>query len=170
MLEFSNEHVTAFLDDYYSRPQLPRDIGNYNDHVLSVNKGRFGPYIKFGDLFVSLAKSDDPYTIPLERAIELCEAKAKSEASKVIKSFEQDANIQVLNGRYGAYIKFGKDNVKIPANVEPEQMTYEQVIEIIKNQAPATAKGKAATKAKSAAAKPKAAAKAKSAKTTAKKK
>ena len=169
-MEFSNDHVIAFLDDYYSRPQLPRDIGNYNDNVLSVNKGRFGPYIKFGDLFVSLAKADDPYTISLERAIELCEAKAKSEASKVIKSFEQDSNIQVLNGRYGAYIKFGKDNVKIPANVEPEQMTYEQLIEIIKNQAPAPTKGKAAPKAKTAAPKAKTAAKPKAKKTTAKKK
>ena len=170
ILEFSNDHVIAFLDDYYSRPQLPRDIGNYNGNILSVNKGRFGPYIKFGDLFVSLAKADDPYTISLERAIELCEAKAKTEASKVIKSFDQDSNIQVLNGRYGAYIKFGKDNVKIPANVEPDQMTYEQVIEIIKNQAPAPTKGKAAPKAKTAAPKAKTTAKAKVTKTTAKKK
>ena len=76
----------------------------------------------------------------------------------------------MLNGRYGAYIKFGKDNVKIPANVEPEQMTYEQVIEIIKNQAPAPTKGKAAPKAKTAAPKAKTAAKPKAKKTTAKKK
>lgn len=154
ILEFSNDQVVAFLDDYFSKPQLPREIGEYQGHMLSVNKGRFGPYIKFGDLFVSLAKGDDPFTIELSRAKELCDAKIASEASKVLKSFEQDANIQILNGRYGAYIKFGKDNVKIPANTEAETLTYEQVIEIIKNQAPAAssktktpAKTKTATKA-----------------------
>ncbi len=147
ILEFTNENVIAFFDDYFSRPQLPRDIGDYKGEHLTVNKGRFGPYIKFGDLFVSLAKGDDPFTITLERAIELCDAKAISEASKVLKTFEQDSNIQILNGRYGAYIKFGKDNVKIPSNTEWQNLTYENVIEIIKSQAPApTAKKTTAKK------------------------
>jgi DNA topoisomerase-1 len=146
ILEFTNEDVVAFLDDYFSRPQLPREIGNYKGELLTVNKGRFGPYIKFGDLFVSLAKGDDPFSISLERAIELCDAKVVSEASKVLKSFEQDSNIQILNGRYGAYIKFGKDNVKIPSNVEWQNLTYDQVIEIIKNQAPVPAAKKTTAK------------------------
>jgi DNA topoisomerase-1 len=70
-----------------------------------------------------------------------------------LKTFDQDASIQILNGRYGAYIKFGKDNVKIPSNVEWESLAYEQVIEIIKNQAPAPKKAattKKATPAKKA--------------------
>lgn len=146
ILEFTNEDVVAFIDDYFSRPQLPREIGNYKGELLTVNKGRFGPYIKFGDLFVSLAKGDDPFSISLERAIELCDAKVVSEASKVLKSFEQDSNIQILNGRYGAYIKFGKDNVKIPSNVEWQNLTYDQVIEIIKNQAPVPAAKKTTAK------------------------
>ena len=146
ILEFTNENVVAFFDDYFSRPQLPRDIGDYKGEHLTVNKGRFGPYIKFGDLFVSLAKGDDPFTITLDRAIELCDAKAISEASKVLKTFEQDANIQILNGRYGAYIKFGKDNVKIPSNTEWQNLTYDNVIEIIKNQAPAATAKKTTTK------------------------
>jgi len=146
ILEFTNNDVVTFLDDYFSRPQLPREIGNYKGELLTVNKGRFGPYIKFGDLFVSLAKGDDPFAITLERAIELCDSKVLSEASKVLKSFEQDANIQILNGRYGAYIKFGKDNVKIPSNVEWQNLTYNNVIEIIKNQAPAPAVKKTTAK------------------------
>lgn len=146
ILEFTNEDIVAFLDDYFSRPQLPREIGNYKGELLTVNKGRFGPYIKFGDLFVSLAKGDDPFSISLERAIELCDAKVVSEASKVLKSFKQDSNIQILNGRYGAYIKFGKDNVKIPSNVEWQNLTYDQVIEIIKNQAPVPAAKKTTAK------------------------
>ena len=167
VLETTNEEVVAFLDDYFSRPQLPREIGNFKNELLTVNKGRFGPYIKFGDLFVSLAKGDDPFTISLDRAIELCEAKAISEASKILRTFDQDTSIQILNGRYGAFIKFAKDNVKIPSNVEWESLTYEQVIEIIKNQAPTSKKG--ATSKKDAPAKKAAAGKKASAtKTTAK--
>jgi DNA topoisomerase-1 len=146
VLETTNEEVVAFLDDYFSRPQLPREIGNFKNELLTVNKGRFGPYIKFGDLFVSLAKGDDPFTISLDRAIELCEAKAISEASKILKTFDQDTSIQIVNGRYGAFIKFAKDNVKIPSNVEWESLTYEQVIEIIKNQAPTSKKGSTSKK------------------------
>ncbi len=155
ILEFTNENVVAFLDDYFSRPQLPREVGNYKGETLSVNKGRFGPYIKFGDLFVSLAKSDDPFAITLERAIELCDAKVASEASKVLKTFEQDSSLQIQNGRYGAYIKFGKDNIKIPSNTEWQNLTYENVIEIIKNQSPAPTAAKKTTSKKTTASKSK---------------
>lgn len=107
--------------------KLPRDIGEYEDKKVSAAIGRFGPYIKWNSLFISLKKNegDDPFTVDLPRAIELIEIKKEQEKNKYIKVFEEDKNIQVLNGRWGPYIKFGKKNVKIPKDVKPEELTLE---------------------------------------------
>jgi DNA topoisomerase I len=112
--------------------KLPREVGNYENQTLTVASGRFGPYVKHGDKFYSLAKTDDPYTVSEERAIEIIQQKRQTDAQKTIKTFEEDAKVQVLNGRYGAYIKFGEQNVKIPKDKKPEELTYEECVELAK--------------------------------------
>jgi DNA topoisomerase I len=96
-----------------------------------VSDGRFGPYIKYGSLFVSLKKAD-PYEITMDESIELIKQKKESEANKVIASFE-DGNIQLLNGMYGPYIKSGKNNYKIAKGTDPKSLTLDEIKEIIAN-------------------------------------
>ncbi|MBS1257835.1 MAG: DNA topoisomerase 1 [Candidatus Scalindua arabica] len=112
--------------------KLPREVGTYEDKEIVAAIGRFGPYIRHDSKFVSL-KDDDPYTIVQERAIELIEAKRKADAEKVIKSFDENPDVQVLNGRYGPYIKVGKKNVKIPKDKEPKDLTLEECLTLAEN-------------------------------------
>ena len=105
---------------------LPRDLGKTADgEEIVVNIGRFGPYVRYGNKFVSLKKEDDPYTVGLERALELIEEKKKADAAKQIKVFE-DEGITILNGRYGPYVTDGKKNAKIPKDREPASLTLEE--------------------------------------------
>ena len=92
--------------------------------------GRFGPYIRHDGKFVSLKKEQDPLTIGAEEAIELIHEKREADANKYIKTFDEDENVAVLNGRWGPYIKFGKKNVKIPKDKVPEELTYEECKEL----------------------------------------
>lgn len=110
--------------------KLPRAIGDFDGHELIANIGRFGPYIKFDKLFISIPKGEDPMTIDLERSIELVKIKLEAEANKYITTWDENPDIQVLNGRYGPYIKAGKKNVKIPKDLVPEELTLEQCIEL----------------------------------------
>lgn len=118
--------------------QLPRTIGKMKDGIeIEANAGRFGPYIKYDKMFVSIKEPLDPYTISLGEAIKLIEEKKEIEASKNISSFEN--GIKVLNGRYGPYITDGKKNIKIPKDIDPKSITYEKAIEMI-DKAPVTKK------------------------------
>ncbi len=110
--------------------KLPRDVGTYEDKVIVAAIGRFGPYIRHDSKFVSLKGDDDPYTVEQDRAIELIEAKRKADAEKFIKSFDENPEVQVLNGRYGPYIKVGKKNVKIPKEQEPKDLTLKECLEL----------------------------------------
>ncbi len=109
--------------------KLPREVGTYEDKVIVAAIGRFGPYIRHDGKFVSLT-GDDPYTVVQERAIELIEAKRKADAEKLIKSFDENPDIQILNGRYGPYIKAGKKNVKIPKDKEPKDLTLKECLDL----------------------------------------
>ena len=123
---------------------------------MQVSIGRFGPYVKYGKSYVSLAKTDDPYTVTLERALELIEAKQLAEANRVIQVFA--SGIQVLNGRYGPYITDGEKNARIPKDSDPKNLSELECIELLakaKAPPPKKATGKAA--AKTAAKKPAAA-------------
>ncbi len=111
---------------------FPRAIGSYEEADLTVAIGRFGPYVKHKSAFYSLSKTDDPVTIDAERAIELIDEKRKKESERIIRIFEEDAQVQVLNGRYGPYIAIGKSNYKIPKGTEPVSLTLEQCREIAK--------------------------------------
>jgi DNA topoisomerase-1 len=119
--------------------KLPRVLGQFEGKDVKVSIGRFGPYAQLDKLFASLGKDKDPYTITLEDAITLLREKRTANDSKVITNFENEG-IQVLNGRYGPYIKKGKDNYKIPKDKSAEYLTLEEVMMIIGEQGP-TKKG-----------------------------
>ncbi len=112
--------------------KLPREVGEYKGEKMMAAIGRFGPYIRYGSLFASLKKADgdDPMTIDYDRAVEVVEAKIKAEKEKYIKTFEEDKEVQVLNGRYGPYIKHGKKNVKIPKDKDPKSLTLEECLKL----------------------------------------
>ena len=112
---------------------LPRDMADYKEEPVSVGKGRFGPYIKYKGKYISI-KGEDPLTIDDAKVIELIEAKQVAEAKKTIKVFEENDKVQVLNGRYGPYIKVGKRNIKIPKDKKPEELTLEECLELAKGQ------------------------------------
>jgi DNA topoisomerase-1 len=110
---------------------LPRNIGEYEGRELVVAIGRFGPYIRFGTQFVSLGKTDDPYTITRERAIALIEEKQLKDKEKTIKDFD---DIKVLNGRFGPYLIYGGNNYKLPKDADRENLTREQCWDLIQQQ------------------------------------
>ncbi len=116
--------------------KLPRSIGEFEGHEVTVAVGRFGPYVRYNNKFVSLKKDegDDPMTITMDRAEVLIKEKIEADKNKYIKTFPENENVQVLNGRYGPYIKIGKKNVKIPKSYEgePADLTLEQCIEFEK--------------------------------------
>ncbi|MEZ5081835.1 MAG: type I DNA topoisomerase [Bacteroidales bacterium] len=113
--------------------KLPREIGTFEEEPLTVAIGRFGPYVRHSGKFYSLAKTDDPMSIETERAIELIEEKRKKDREKLIKTFSEDDSIQILNGRYGAYIAKDKKNYRIPKGKEAASLTYEECVNIIES-------------------------------------
>ena len=114
--------------------KMPRVFGEFSGEMLRVNIGKFGPYVQLGKTFASIPKDEDPMEITHERAIEIVEEKKKSDAEKVIKSFPEQEDVFLLNGRYGAYLKIGKENYKLPKTSVPADLTFEECIEISKNQ------------------------------------
>ena len=114
--------------------QLPKSLGEYEGVDVNVGIGRFGPYVRYEKMFVSIPKDQDPMTLTKDQAIELIEAKKLVEANRMIKQFDEDKNIEVLNGRYGPYIKFGKKNYRIPKDVEPKDLSLADCNELIKAQ------------------------------------
>ena len=121
---------TITLDEALELFKLPRTVGSFEDKEIVAAVGRFGPYIRHDGKFASLKKEQDPLTITEEEAIELIHAKREADANKYIKTFDEDPEAFVLNGRYGPYIKFGKKNVKIPKDKKPEDLTYEECKEL----------------------------------------
>lgn len=116
------------LEDALELFKMPRELGDFEEKPVVVNIGRFGPYVLHDKKFVSIPKADDPYAISLDRAVELIHAKRESDANKTIKLFDENPDIQVLNGRFGPYIKAGKKNVKIPKGKDPKELTLEECV------------------------------------------
>ncbi len=158
---------TITLEEALALFKFPRKLGEYEGKEVSVAIGRFGPYIKHNNAFVSLKKGEDePGTITLETAIARIEEKRESDRQKQIRVF--DNGVQILNGRYGPYICFNKSNYKIPKTLKAEELTLEKCMEIIeKETAQKTKKSSAKTASTS---KAKAAASSKTTKTSTKKK
>lgn len=120
---------TVTLEQALEMFKLPRTVGETNDgKTIKANIGRFGPYIQVDKLFVSI-KPEDPHTITLEKALELYEAKLKSEAEKNIADFGD--GVKVLNGRFGPYVTDGKKNAKIPKSTEPQSITHDDAKKLL---------------------------------------
>ena len=126
---------TITLEEALKLFEFPRTIGEYEDKDVTVAIGRFGPYIKHDNKFVSIPKEFAPAAITLEEAVQLIVAKRDAETKKVVKTFTEDADMQILNGRYGIYIAYKKSNYKIPKTVkEPANLTFEECKEIVESQ------------------------------------
>ena len=122
---------TISLEQALELFRLPRELGVTEDgEKISINIGRFGPYVRYDNKFASLNEDDDPYTIDLQRALELVREKKASDAEKYIKVFEKEG-ISILNGRFGPYITNGKKNVKIPKGREAEDLTLKDCQDLI---------------------------------------
>ena len=121
------------LADAMELMKMPRDLGLLEDKPVVVNIGRFGPYVLHDKKFVSIPKGEDPYTITPERALELIHEKREADKNRTIKLFESNPDIQILNGRFGPYIKAGKKNVKIPKDKVPADLTLEECLELAAN-------------------------------------
>ncbi|MEY3586195.1 MAG: topoisomerase [Bacteroidota bacterium] len=128
------------LEDALKLFQLPRVVGQYEEQDMKVNNGRFGPYVQVGKIFASIPKGEDPMSITYERSLEIYLEKLQVEANRLIKSFDERPDIQLLNGRYGPYMKIGKDNFKLPKGTEAEKLSLEECIEISKSDAAKPAK------------------------------
>ena len=121
------------LDEALLLFKLPRKLGEYEGKVVSTSIGRFGPYVVHNSKFVSIKKDtdDDPYTLELDRAIELIEEKKAADAAALLKVFEEDETVRIINGRWGPFIKAGKKNVKIPKGEDYETIDWTRAQELI---------------------------------------
>ncbi len=113
--------------------KLPRKLGEYEGKVVSTSIGRFGPYVVHNSKFVSIKKDtdDDPYTLDLSRAIELIEEKKAADAAALLKVYEEDETVRIINGRWGPFIKAGKKNVKIPKEEDYNAIDWTRAQELI---------------------------------------
>lgn len=125
-------------------------IGEYEGKPISTGKGRFGPYVKFEDKYISLPKGEQLGQVSLERAIELIEQKRQAEANKYIKEFPENPNVKIVNGMYGPYLAVGKRNVRIPKDTDAASLTLEQCLALAGEPSGGTAEKKAPAKKTSA--------------------
>jgi len=134
---------TITLEEALDLFKLPRNLGLYGDSEVIVSTGRFGPYAKYAGAYYSLAKTDDPLSITLERAVEIITEKQKEAQSRIIHEYPEEPTLRVLNGRYGAYISYNKQNFKLPKGTKPEELTLEDCRKIVSETQPTkSAKGR----------------------------
>ncbi len=124
---------TLTLEEALRLFDFPRALGNFEEKEVTVAIGRFGPYVKHDNKFVSIKQEDNPATITLARSIELIEAKRKADLEKIIRSYKEDEDVQVLKGRWGAFLKIKKQNYKLPKGTEAETLTLEDCYKIAKD-------------------------------------
>ena len=143
---------TITLEEALELFKLPRTIGEYEGKTVSVGIGRFGPYIQHNKVYVSLPKTLDPMKVTLEEAEQLILEKRAKEAERHIKKFDEEPELEILNGRYGPYIAYKGNNYKIPKDIVPQDLSLKSCLELVKIQdekGPGTsAKGKRTAKKK----------------------
>ena len=125
---------TITLEEALECFKLPRTLGDYEEKTVTIGVGRFGPYVRYNNAFVSIPKGTDPMTVTLEDAVALILAKKEAAENKIIKTFEEEPGLQILNGRYGPYISYEKKNYKIPENVEPKDLNLDACFKVIELQ------------------------------------
>ncbi len=150
---------TITLDEALLLFKMPRIVGEFEGKEMKVGIGRFGPYVVHNSVFTSLTKEDDPYAVTGDRCIELIKAKREKDAAKIIKTFNENPDLKVINGRWGPCIILGKAFFKIPKDKEPSKLSFGDVVEIIGGidayeQAINNAKFKSGAKAKKGASAP----------------
>ena len=134
------------LEDALLLFKLPRDLGEFEGKVVKTSIGRFGPYVAHNSKFVSIKKdsNDNPYTLELPRAIEIIEEKRAADLAALLRVFEEDEDVRIIEGRWGPFIKAGKKNVKIPKGEEWESINFSRAQELIvehDNRPPSKRKG-----------------------------
>lgn len=133
---------TLTLDEALKLFELPRTLGQHNDVDVVVAVGRFGPYVKHGSTFASIPKEFSPEALTLEQAVKILDDKKTSEAQKVLKTFDEEPDLKVLNGRYGAYISYNKQNFKIPKKYSnAAELTLQDCRDIVADEANASKGG-----------------------------
>ncbi len=120
---------TITMEEALELFKFPKSIGEYEGEELTVNIGRFGPYVRHKNAFYSIKKMD-PADVDQAKAIEIIEEKRKQAESNIIREFKDNPDVKVLKGRYGPYIKIGKQNFKIPKDREPEKLSLDDCIKI----------------------------------------
>jgi DNA topoisomerase-1 len=121
---------TITLEEALELFNFPRTAGWYEDAELIISVGRFGPYVRHNNLYYSLTKTDDPTTIDQERAIEIIELKRRLDKEKIIRTYPENKDVIVQNGRFGPYISIGKENFKIPKGTDPATLTLDDCLKI----------------------------------------
>lgn len=143
---------TITLEEALELFKLPRTLGEYEGKTVTVGIGRFGPYIQHNKVYVSLPKTLDPMKVTLEEAEQLILEKRTKEAERHIKKFDEEPELEILNGRYGPYIAYKGNNYKIPKDIVPQDLSLKSCFDLIKIQdekGPGTsAKGKRTAKKK----------------------
>ena len=144
---------TITLEEAVKLFELPRDLGEFEGAMVTIGVGHFGPYVKHNGKYASLPKEYSPTAITLDEAVQVILAQREAEAKKVIKTFDEEPELKVLNGRYGPYIVYKKQNVKIPKGKDAESLTLEECREIVADEAniPKSAARKRTTRARSTA-------------------
>ncbi len=126
---------TLTLDEALELFKLPRTVGEFENLQVVIGSGRFGPYVMHNKKFVSLPKTEDPLSVTLETAIALIEEKRLQEVKRHIKNFEEDEKLEVMNGRYGAYIAYDGKNYRLPKalQVKAAELTFEECMNVVRN-------------------------------------
>ncbi len=125
---------TITLEEALDLFKLPRTLGEQDGQTVSVGAGRFGPYVHGFGIYVTLPKEIDPMSVTLEQAVELLKAKQEAEAKRHIKRFDEEPDLEIMNGRYGPYISYQGNNYKIPAGIEPADLSLASCLELVKLQ------------------------------------
>ena len=143
---------TITLDEALELFKLPRTLDDYEGKPVIIGTGKFGPYVRHDGKFISLPKGADPMTFSYDEAVELIVAKRAAEAQKHIKRFDEEPELEILNGRYGPYITYKGNNYRLPKTlkVEPKDLELADCLAIIKEQdeKPASTKGRRFAKRK----------------------
>jgi DNA topoisomerase-1 len=126
---------TITLEEALKLFEFPRHLGQFEDKEVTIGMGKFGPYVKHDNKYVSIPKTLVPAEVTLQEAIDLIEAKRQDEKNKIVKVYDENPDVKILNGRYGVYIAYKGSNYKIPKTVTtPADLTLESVLDIIEHQ------------------------------------
>lgn len=130
---------TITLEEVLELFELPRTLGDFEGSPVVIGAGKYGPYVLHEKKYTSLPEGVDPMAITLPEAIELVKKRREEDERKHIKHFEEEPGMEILNGKFGPYISYGKKNYGLPKELQAKaaELTYEQCVEIINN-APAT--------------------------------